>query len=134
MEGAMPSPGSRLSLRQARFLAALLTHDAISDAAQATGIAETTAHTWLKLKHFDDEYARARKKIVRHALAQVQRLTSKAVHTLDQLMDGQAANVQAYAARTVLDIALRAVTYDDHEQRLNALEEEPHAGDARAAS
>lgn len=133
----MPVTTPTLTLRQARFLAALLTHDSIKEAAQATGISEVTAHAFLKLKHFDVEYARARRAIVRHALTQVQRLTSTAVTTLKTLMDGESdkvANVRAYAAKAVLDIALRAVTYDDLEQRLRALEEGQDDAYARHAS
>lgn len=130
----MPHPAPALSLRQARFLAALLTHDSIAAAAQASGIAATTAHAWLKLKHFEGEYARARKQIVHHALVQVQCRTQDAVGVLLTLLHSDTDSTRVYAAKTILDLALRAITFDDHEQRLAALEDEPHASPARHAS
>jgi hypothetical protein len=122
-----------LSSRQAAFLAALITATSIEAAARQARVASKTAHRWLKMSHFDRAYACVRKHIVVHALAQIELAAPEAVQTIKDLLANDNPTVQIYAAKSIMDMALKATLFDDHEQRLQVLEEGEHASDLRVA-
>src|SRR2546430_12729651 len=120
----MKAHGEKLSRKQELAIAALLTCSAITDAAKQCGIGEVSLHRWLKEPTFQAAYREARREVVQHAIAQIQRASSEAVETLRAVMqDAEApASSRVAAARTVLDMSLRAVEIEDLQQRVEALE------------
>jgi hypothetical protein len=106
---------------------ALLTSPSLEEASKHLGITSRTLRTWLHedaaLRH---AYYEAKRAIMAHALSRMQRITAKAVTTLERVMDNPRAPSasRVAAAKTVIDIALKAVTLEDLEQRLSRIEGE----------
>ena len=120
----MKAHGEKLSRKQELAIAALLTCSAITDAAKQCGIGEVTLHRWLKDATFQATYRDARRVVVQHAIAQVQRATGEAVETLRSVMqDAEApASARVSAAKAILETALKGIEIDDLEVRIVALE------------
>jgi hypothetical protein len=106
------SPGEnteqQLSPKQESLIALLLAGVSIVAAAKSVGIAEKTAHKWLKLAHFQAAYKAAQKAIFNQALTGLMLKTSKAINTLDRHMDSELtpAAVQVRAAQIILEQAI----------------------------
>ena len=82
----MAGHGEKLSHRQEQAIAHLLTASNIAKAAGQTGIGERTLIRWLKLDSFQVAYREARRQIVQHAVAQLQRACGDAVMALQDVM------------------------------------------------
>jgi hypothetical protein len=113
-----------ISRQQEKALTALLTCPSITAAAQQCGVAEVTLHRWLKDTAFQAAYREARRVVVQHAIAQVQRATGEAVETLRSVMqDPEApASARVSAAKAILETAVKGIEIDDLEVRIAALE------------
>jgi hypothetical protein len=120
----MSGHGEKWSRKYEQAIVALLQHPTIGEAASAIGISEATLWRWLQLAEFQARYREARRLAVNQAIAQVQRITAPAVTTLDGVMTSKTASPasRVAAARTVVEMALRAVELDDIEARVAALE------------
>ena len=120
----MRAHGEKLSRKHEQTIAALLTCDSITAAAADCGVAEATVHRWLKDVVFQTAYREARRAVVQHAIAQVQRATGDAVETLRSVMQDREAPASARvsAAKAVLETAVKAVELEDLEARIAALE------------
>ncbi len=120
----MKGHGEKLTRKQEAFISALLLSPTLADAARATGIGEVTAWRWLQESTVQAAYQAARRALVKHAIAQVQHATGEAVETLRTIMQDTAAPASARvsAARTVLEMAVKAVEREDVEARITALE------------
>jgi hypothetical protein len=120
----MKGHGEKLSRKQEALISALLTTPTLADAAHTAGIGEVTAWRWLKDATFQATYRDARRAVVQHAIAQVQRATGEAVETLRSVMqDAEApASARVSAARVVLETAVKAVEVEDLEARITAIE------------
>ena len=127
----MRAHGEKLSRKQEQTIAALLTCDSITAAAAGCGVAEATLHRWLKDTAFQAAYREARRAVVQHAIAQVQRATAEAVKTLRSVMqDAEApASAKVSAAKAILETAVKAVELEDLEARIAALEAAAQTGD-----
>jgi DNA-binding transcriptional MerR regulator len=121
----MAAPGEKLSPKQEQSIICLLTAPNITEAARLAGIGERTMLRWLSLGPFQEAYREARRQVVQHAIARLQQVTGEAVETLRQVMqDGNApASAKVSAARTVLEMAVKAVELEDLEARIADLEE-----------
>jgi hypothetical protein len=120
----MKGHGEKLSRNQERAIAAFLQHPTIPDAAKAVGVGESTLYRWLQNSAFQAKYADARREVTRHAIAQVQAGMSEAVRTLQHVMNDKKAPASARvsAARTMLDIGIKAVEIEDLEKRVGEIE------------
>lgn len=114
---------TEMSTKQARVIAALLSSRTHTEAAAAAGISERTLYLWLADTTFQAHYQAARREAVKHALSQLQHLTSEAVATLKKLLSSGKPTVQLGAARTVLEMSIKAVEVEDVLARLEALEQ-----------
>lgn len=121
----MRGHGEKITRKQEQAIAALLAQPSVGEAALAANIAESMLYRWLQ-KHdgFKTAYQAARREVVRQAIVQVQSACGKAVETLRSIMDDSnaPASARVSAARTVLDMAVKAVELEDLEQRIAALE------------
>jgi hypothetical protein len=115
----------RLTAKQEKAIAALLTEPSVAAAAAKAGIATSTLFGWLRDPTFDTAYRTARRAAVGHAIARLQQLSSVAVVVLATVMADKntPASVRVAAASKLLDMALRAVEIEDLEARVAALEE-----------
>jgi hypothetical protein len=97
----------------------------MSEAATALAVDASTLRRWLREDTtFQTAYREARRAVVQHAIAQVQRATGEAVETLRNVMQDSEASASARisAAKAILDTALKGIDIDDLEVRMAALE------------
>jgi hypothetical protein len=76
----MKSHGEKFSYKREHAIAALLSSQAIGDA--ACGVAPVTLWRWLQDPSFDAQYRAARKQVVERGVSDLQLATSEAVMTL----------------------------------------------------
>lgn len=122
----MADEPDELNVKQDRAMLALLTNPTIAQAARKSGIGERTLYTWLAEPGFAAAYRGARRAAVQHGLARLQQASSSAVDVLCQVMKNKRAPAatRVAAARTVLDMAIKAVELEDMSARLDALEQQ----------
>ncbi|MFP4477721.1 MAG: hypothetical protein ACLFOY_19345 [Desulfatibacillaceae bacterium] len=113
-----------LTARQDKAVRALLTAPSIRDAATVAGVGERTLWRWLQEEDFQAAYREARNLALRAAIGRVQSLLAEALGTLGAVMaDVEApASARVSAAKTVLDVGLRAHEQESLEARIQALE------------
>ncbi|MEM6531682.1 MAG: hypothetical protein AAF654_03625 [Myxococcota bacterium] len=118
----MAGHGEKITLKQERVIAALLTAGSMREAAEEAKISPTTLSRWLKDEQFVRAYRAARRRIVEHALAELQAAAKEAVATLCRNMASGVPHVEVSAARAVLSNAMNAVELVDLQERLERLE------------
>ena len=118
------APIEKLSAKQHNAIAALLTQPNVRSAAESAGVPERTLYSWLKQPVFTEEYRAARREATNQAIARLQSASSAAVNVLLRIMANETTKpvVRLSAARTVLELAIKAVELDDLQARLEALE------------
>jgi hypothetical protein len=120
----MNGHGEKLSRNQEKAIAALLSHATIPEASRATGVSESTLRRWLKEPGFLAEYRTARRQVLQHATATLQRATPAAVATLLACLKADSESVRLRAAVAILEHAHKGIEVEDLEVRLVALAEE----------
>jgi hypothetical protein len=116
--------GEKRSRKQEQFIAALLSYPAIEAAAKTVGIGDVTAWRWRNDPAFAEQYRKATREAMLHTAALLQGAARDAVDTLRAIQskaESEAARVSA--ARTILDMALKAADLEDVQRRLDALEQ-----------
>jgi phage terminase small subunit len=118
----------KLTRKQEALISALLTAPSLAAAAQQAGLSEVTAWRWLKDATFQAAYREARRAVVQQAIVQVQHATGTAVQTLVAVMQDNESpsSARVSAARSILEMAIRAVEIEDLEARITALEQQAH--------
>ncbi len=116
------SPGE-LSSKQTLFVAALLAGHTVLVAAKASGIAEMTAHRWLKDPRVQDAIKQARHQAFDTALSRLMDVTSEAIDTLASVMRDKEAprGVRIRAAQLLLENAIEVHKMSELEQKIAAL-------------
>jgi hypothetical protein len=125
----MKGSGEKLSHKQEKAIAALLSEATVTSAAEKAGIGEVTLYRWLKLPEFRATYREARREVVEKAVAQLQQSSWAASTTLVRLLGSGSDSIRLRAAQTILDQANKGIELLDFEERLSALEQQ--SGDAR---
>jgi hypothetical protein len=116
--------GEKRSRKQEQFIAALLSQPTVEAAAKTVGIGNTTAWRWRNDPAFADQYRGATREAMRHAAALLQGAAREAVDTLRKIQsEGESEAARVSAARTILEMALKAADVEDIQQRLDALEQ-----------
>ena len=111
--------------KQESLIIALLSSPDIQTAAVNAGISESTAWRWLREdEEFQAKYKAAKKQALSIAIAQLQQAASEAVQTLrDVAADTSSpASSRVSAAKSILELAMKASEIEDIEQRLAELE------------
>ena len=106
-----------------KALSALLCSKTLVEAAKLSGVPERSLYRYLHTPHFAEVYRAARFEQVQQAMAQLQRMATKATATLETLLSDPLAKgaVKVTAAKVILDTALRATELDSIERRDMAL-------------
>jgi len=124
MKGRMKGHGEKLSRNQERVIAALLNHTSVAKAVDAAGIGEVTIYRWLKNDGFNSAYRDARRQVVQQGIVKIQKSIAAAVDTLTAIMeDNEApASSRVSAAKTIIEIGIRATEMEQLEERIEDLE------------
>jgi hypothetical protein len=115
-----------LTDKQAAFLPALLSYPTIKEACFSSGISEATAWRWLNSdSKFREQYRLARRQVVEHVIVRIQTDAASAAKVLRDVADDKAASASARvsAAKSIIELAVKAVEIGDVEARLEALEQ-----------
>ncbi len=118
-------------------LSGLLCSSTIAKAAESARISEATLLRWLKTDEtFKADYQAARREVVSHAVAQLQRSCGGAVSVLCAVASDKEAPASSRvgAARAILDFSFRSCELEDLQQRLEALETRLQAAGSGAGS
>src|SRR5688500_3388437 len=83
----MEHTAAKLTPKQERAIAALLSQPTIEAAADTLGITRITIYRWLQEPAFDAAYRAARREGVRQAIARLQHVSGKAVDALLEVID-----------------------------------------------
>lgn len=136
----MAGHGEKLSRKKELALVALLASSTLPEAAAKVGVHERTLFRWLKNPDFKATYRRLRRECVEAATAKLQKGMEEAVNCLMEILtaketkffqkDGKvtdARNVVAWgprlgAAKSILELALKASELEDLEKRVTELE------------
>ena len=120
----MAEKTSNLTPKQEKAISCLLTEPSITKAAKAAGVGERTLYRWLEEADFAAAYQSARRDAVGQAIGRLQQASSSAVTVLMALMLDKPipASTRFAAARSIIELSLRAVELEDIEARLAALE------------
>jgi hypothetical protein len=114
----------KLTPKQERIIAELLSHPTMKDACAAAGVSQSTLWRWLQDRDFHTAYMTARRDTVSHAVARLQSAASEAVDTLREVLKDNAtiATARVSAAKAILDYSLKAIELEDLAQRVEELE------------
>jgi len=106
------------------LLAALLANPTVRAAAEAAGVPETTAFTWLRNPDFADEYKQRKRQAVAEASDFLQSRINLAVQIITEIMsdDDVPPQTRLNAAKTIVDTAYRVVEQSEIVARIEALE------------
>lgn len=118
------SSAGELTTKQTRVINLLLTEATAKDAAAKAGIAEGTLYRWLSDPSFSALLRESRARVLEATLTSLQAASAEAVRALTEVMTDINAkgSERVSAARTILDLTLRAREIFDIEQRLRDLE------------
>src|SRR3954469_19033290 len=100
---------SKLNHREDIALVALLTQPTIADAARRTGVGEATLYRWLQQPDFQAKYRAVRRRLLEHALTQLQSITGEAVATLQRNLYCGHGPTEVRAAVAILEHAVKSV-------------------------
>jgi hypothetical protein len=120
----MKGHGEKFTRQKEAAIIGLLTQPTFDEAAKFAQVSSTTLWRWQQDPGFQAEYLRARRQAMGRAMAQLQQASFTAVKTLKEIMEDPKASASArvMAARTVLEMGLRATEVDDFGSQLSALE------------
>lgn len=113
-----------LPAKQELALRAVISHPTLKEAALAAGVGEATLWRYMRDAEFSRRLREARREVMSHAVLRLQRAAGDAVRTLVSVMNDASAGPwpRLTAARTVMDIAMRAHQADDLQERIDQLE------------
>ena len=114
----------KISLKQEAALVALIAKSSISEAAKSAKIGQRTLWRWLQSEDFKKAYLSARRQVVVQAVAKVQSGMTAAAETLIEVMKDEksSSSARVSAARTMLDMGIKAIEIEEIELRVEALE------------
>lgn len=120
----MKGHGEKLSRNQERVIVALLNHTSVAKASGAAGIGEVTIYRWLKDDGFNSAYRDARRQVVQQGIVKILKSIAAAVTTLTEIMENKEApaSSRVSAAKTILEIGVRATELESLEFRVAELE------------
>jgi hypothetical protein len=115
---------NELTAKQNAAICALLNQPTIKAAAEASKISEASLYRWLATPAFSIALKDARDRALEAALSALQGASGKAVETLYEIMgDASAqASTRVSAAKTVLDMMIKAHDILVNEERLRVVE------------
>ncbi len=113
-----------LPRKQAKAITALLNHRTVGEAAEAVGVAQSTLFRYMTDEKFQSYFRDAKRRVVNQAITHIQQISGQAVEALKNIMtdENMPASSRVTAARTVLDISVKAVELENLTSRIEAIE------------
>lgn len=120
----MREKGSKFENKKEIALGALLSESTIGAAAKVAGISEATLWRWLKEEKFAEAYRELKREAVGQAVTRIQQISCQAVDVLKEVMLNMEspATVRVSAAKSILEMAVKAVEIEDISKRVENLE------------
>jgi len=116
--------GEKFSRKQEAAIIALLNAPTIVEASKLVRVGEATLWRWLQDEKFQQAYQEAKRKALSVAIGTLQQASGKAVETLRSIaIDANApCSARVSAARTIIEVGLKAKETEELERRLTELE------------
>lgn len=120
----MAVQSGKMHEQQELVISALLTERSIKEASKKAGVGEHTVYRWMATPEFDKAYKQAKRKILDHAISQIQLSVTEAVGVLRSIMNDEESppSSRVTSAKTILEQALKAVELEDVVKRVEELE------------
>jgi len=116
-------PNGRKERKIGLFIANLLTHVTVEQAAAAAGVSTASAWRYLRDESVLLRVRTACRDSMRQSQSLLQAASVESVERLREILrDGETQSLQLTAAKTILEMALRAAELGDLEERLAKLE------------
>lgn len=117
--------GDKRDRKQETAIMALLTESTLKQAADKVGIGESTLWRWMQDPDFKDRFREAKKQVVSQAVSRLQQSCGEAVDTLRIIMNDTLApaHSRVAAAKTIIEMTIKAVENEELEARLEQLEQ-----------
>lgn len=112
-----------LTTKQLRAIPALLQEPSITKAARASRTSRSSLTRWLRKPEFKAELDRRRLELFNQGLNLLKLSTKKAAVKLLEFLNGKDQGASRWAAREILNFAIRAAEIQDIEKRLERLED-----------
>jgi transposase-like protein len=113
-----------LSRKKSKAILALLENRTVGEAAESVGVGQSTLFRWMQDHNFQRHYLQAKRRVVDHAITQLQKMTGEAVQVLNKIMidDTNPPTSRIACAKAILDQALKGFELEDLATRIDALE------------
>ena len=111
---------------QRRAIEALMLTNTMARAAKRANVCEQTIYLWMKQDHFQTVLREARRDALAHTTTRLQQVSTRAVDTLEGVMDDEKASSasRVSAARLCLDMMYHGAALDDIVERLKTMEKQ----------
>ncbi len=113
----------KFSPKKEKALLSLLEGANVSEAAAKVGVHERTIRRWLKEPEFQKRLNQTRLDLYSEALESLRDASSKAVKRLSELLDSGSEKTALKAAELIINFSLKINLEQEHERRLEELEE-----------
>lgn len=113
----------KISAKQEKLIALLLTEKTIDEACLKGKIAATTYWRWMQNEAFLREYRKVRRGILENTVARLQSSTYQAIETLERNLTCENSAAEIRAAQIILEQSIRGLELLDIEGRVEMLEE-----------
>jgi hypothetical protein len=124
--------GGRKARRVEIFVAQLISHASVEDAAAASQISASTGWRYLRDETVLEQLRKVSRNVMRQSKALLQAASIESVQTLRTLLrKAETESVQLAAAKTLLEMGLKVIEIDDIEERITAIEQRVNLPDWR---
>lgn len=112
--------------KQEQLIIALMNEPTISQVAKRLKVNESTIFRMMQDESFKVKYREARRQLLYNSISQLQAISGEAVQTLRTIMnDGEVSPaVRVSAAKSILDMSLKAAEVEEIAERVDRIEEE----------
>ena len=104
---------SQLSSRQILALPVLAVAPSVRQAAEETGVGESTLHRWLRDERFQSEFRRLTAEAAELTRQELRKLTLRSVEVLTDLMEHPDPTVRLRAAHYTTSLGVQAINLDN---------------------
>jgi len=120
--GGGGSQAPKLTTKQRRAIAAILSSRTYDEAMTTARISRQTFYNWMKQPHFKAELDRQLNELTDGAFNQLKNAAGDAVDTLRTLLNSESENVRLRASQAIVDYVIKARELGDISARLDEIE------------